>query len=296
MVEVFIEITAEAKGIDVPGEGVEDMMVQPGIDIDIGGVAGHWVGVAGPRKRGLELGKIARDVGGLCRPRWVHHFQPGRVHIHDVAREVGVVEGLLVGVGAVDLEHVTAGNGRGIGGLRLQFHDVHAIVAALDFLLDGVEAKIVAADGRAIGDRAAAGVEEHFSKSGSGRVAAGVPAKLMDERVVQVGSVEAVLGVEHPIRLGRHAKEPNLVVLVVFIPDFQGEVVLRQTGGAAASDVEARARDERGRIGQRGAAIDRLEEHDNHALVLRRSRRREGAACQVVEEHHGQVGNERGHG
>ena len=45
---IFIEITAQAQRIDVPGEGVEDMMVQPGIDVNIGGVAGQRVGVIGP--------------------------------------------------------------------------------------------------------------------------------------------------------------------------------------------------------------------------------------------------------
>ena len=118
----------------------------------------------------------------------------------------------------------------------------------------------------------------------------------MDERVVQVGRVEAVLSVKHPIRLGRHAEEFNLIVLIVFVPDFQSEIVLRQPSRAAAPDIEARPRDERGRVGQRGAAIDWLEKHDDHALILRGSRCRQGPARQVVEQHDRQVGSERGSG
>ena len=77
LVEVFVEIAAEAEGIDVPGEGVKDMMVQPGTDIDIGGVAGQRVGVVGPPERGAELGEIAaqcswpapaRDASTISRP------------------------------------------------------------------------------------------------------------------------------------------------------------------------------------------------------------------------------------
>ena len=152
LAEVFVEITAEAQGIDVPGEGVKDVMVEPGINIDIGGVAGQGVGVVGPPERGTELGKIARNVAGLRLPRRIHHLETRWVHIDNIALEVSIVEGPLVGVGAVDLQNVTAGDGRGIGDRRLQFFDVHAILAALDFLLDGVEAEVVAPDGGTIGD------------------------------------------------------------------------------------------------------------------------------------------------
>ena len=64
---VLVEVAAEPEGIDVPGEGVKDVMVKPGIDIDVGGVAGQRVGVVGPPERGAELGKIAGDVTGLRR-------------------------------------------------------------------------------------------------------------------------------------------------------------------------------------------------------------------------------------
>ena len=68
LTEVFVEVAAQAQGIDVPSEGVKNMVVEPGINIDIGGVADQGVGVVRPPERGTELGKIARNVAGLRLP------------------------------------------------------------------------------------------------------------------------------------------------------------------------------------------------------------------------------------
>src|SRR5947207_3274 len=101
----FVEVGAEAERIDVKGQHVEDVMVDPRVHIDIRPVTVRRVRVVRAAERRVERVHIILQILLLGRALWKDDVLLFRVHVADelADREKTAV----TGIEAVDLHHVT---------------------------------------------------------------------------------------------------------------------------------------------------------------------------------------------
>ena len=247
---IFEEKAAEAVSIDVEADVVGDVVLDPGVDIQVSGVAGDRIGEGRAGQIGHEVREVVLDIVPLQDPARINRRSRGEIRVDEddaLASDGDALgpgaghcrheKGHLIGILAVNLEQVASGDGRGVGVFRLQVLDIDPMLVPLGFLLHQVEAPVIVA-----GDRPAIGLAKHFDIAGAGGVAVELAAHPIEDGVVHQPGIEPVDAVKHPIRLRRHVEEGQLQVLVEFVPKLDGHVVLGLAGRARAAVVDTHAR------------------------------------------------------
>ncbi len=230
---VLGEVHAAAEGVDVLGEDVEQVVVDPRRAVDVvevgpGGPADGGVGV----ERVLEFLDVAANVVALDGRELVelgllHHDDAGRVG-GEPARGAPRV---LVGLRRVDAQDVAARQ-RGLGRVgRRERRDIHPLRRHGYLVREDIHAGV-----RGLVQPVAAGVEEHLGHARARRPAAELVAQGIHEGVADEGAVE-VPGADQYPGVGRRQPEQSLRIAAAEIGgEVELEALLREVGGRKAMD------------------------------------------------------------
>jgi hypothetical protein len=139
----LIKIRAEAQGIHIEGHDVEDVVVYPGTDINIGGIAHSWIGVVGRIERVPKGVHIVLNVLRLGRPLGRQDVRLLRIAI-DNRLPGGVKPVVIRRPCSINAQHVPARDRRRRIVVGLEFVNVNSVCAARDLLLQHVNAVVIA--------------------------------------------------------------------------------------------------------------------------------------------------------
>ena len=250
----FIPITAEAQCIDVEGPHVQQVMIDRGGHVEVGGVAGHRVVPCRALQRGVHVVDVIGEV--LLLRRALRGEELDFLGIVIGHRLPAGDEAGVAGVAAIHFPKPAAGLADGVVVIHAELVDVDPVLVAPDFLHEIVNAEVIAGAGRRPTERARVRVEEHLDLTGVGCVAADRSAHRIHERVVEVGAVEIERAAEHIVRAIGHAEDRHLpVVVVARLAGLDVHVVLGITQRARAAAVDDRAHGQRRQIGEARAIV-----------------------------------------
>ena len=157
----LMEIGAQAQRVHIERHHAVQVMIDPGGDIDVGGITEDRVGPVRPLQRCVKVIEVSSDVGELRLSQAVGHLETVRLDPVQVRPPRGE---LRLTVRTVDAEDVAAGDLRDVRMLRLEPVHRHPVDAPLDLLLQHEQAVVIHSGERA--RPAGVVLEEHLEETG----------------------------------------------------------------------------------------------------------------------------------
>ena len=250
-------------------------MIDPRVHVHVGGVAVERVPVIRAvqhRAEGVHVTANVLLLGIALRQQNLTFFGIDVINGLSRGGEAGVA-----GIWAIDLHHVSAGDLGAAQMFRLQFVDIHAVFASLDFFFEYIDAVVIRRR-----DGATAGVHIHLDKSRAGCIAANVPAQLINEWIVNQDRFVIVRRIQDPIRIGRHSEGREVLVGVEFVPPFDRETFFGQILRAGAADIDSGPGAQIGQVRQRASTVRRFKKGNVGKLIAGGGN---GARAEVMNDH-----------
>src|SRR5436305_10124214 len=134
------------ESVDVEEDNVEDVMVNPRIDVDVLAIAALRIAEIGAFQSETEIGEIVLEILPLGFPCGALHGALIRIDVTDGSAGAG--KSRFAWIGVVEFPEIPSGHGRRFRVFLPQLVDIDAVRTDLDFLHEDVDSEVIAGRGK----------------------------------------------------------------------------------------------------------------------------------------------------